>query len=280
LSEDNHNYNPDLDEVIRQVKEEFKSIFAKRRDLIIKLGEALERTVSNSESICEEIKNALREEIAQGLASTRIIELNCPDKWKRKTKPKKVEKNEKFSFSRQEREAIPQLLVDTHGNTAVEPAYDSNNNNAVNTEGSANKEIKYTENFHADNELEDVIRKSNSVINTDQRLSEQSKIRELETKIERLQLEVTSKCTENSMLQTQLEDLKSKLKYVHDEITQNTNRLFDVLFQVPFEPLRRHMELALRKNQHIENVSFMAKVDPITKSISGIQIGGENSNSG
>jgi hypothetical protein len=67
LSEDNYNYNPDLDEVIRQVKEEFKSIFAKRRDLIIKLGEALERTVSNSESICEEIKNALREEIAQGL---------------------------------------------------------------------------------------------------------------------------------------------------------------------------------------------------------------------
>ena len=39
---------------------------AKRKDLIIKLGEAFERTVSNSESICEEIKNALHEEIVEG----------------------------------------------------------------------------------------------------------------------------------------------------------------------------------------------------------------------
>jgi len=153
--------NSSIDAVIAYVKEEFKNILAKRKDLIIKLGEAFERKVSDRESVCEEIKNALREEIAQGLVSTRIIELHCLDKWKRKTKPKKVEKNENFSFSRQE-DAIPQLLVDTHGNTVVEPASDSNNSSPVNTEGCANEPVKYIENFHADNELEDVKRKSNS----------------------------------------------------------------------------------------------------------------------
>ena len=70
-SESDHNYNSDLNEVIRQVKEEFKTFLAKRRELIIKLGEAFERTVSNSESICEEIKNTLAEEIAQSYLNSR-----------------------------------------------------------------------------------------------------------------------------------------------------------------------------------------------------------------
>jgi chaperonin cofactor prefoldin len=248
-------------------------MLGKRKDLIIKLGQAFERKVSDSESICEEIKNALREEIAQGLVSTRIIELHCPDKWKKKTKPKKVEKNENFSFSRQEQEAIPQLLVDTHGNTVVEPASDSNNNNAVNTEGSANEEVKYTENFHADNELEDVVRKSNSLINTDQQLSEQSKIRELETKIERLQLEVTSKSAENSMLQTQLKDLKSKLmSSSQKEVNQNMRKFFDVQFQVSFEDLRHHMSSSYSRNKGVSIVLFAAKVDLINEEITEVRI--------
>ena len=61
----------------------------KRKDLIIKLGQAFERKVSDTESICEEIKNALGEEIAQRLISIRDIERYCPDKWKKKTRPKK-----------------------------------------------------------------------------------------------------------------------------------------------------------------------------------------------
>ncbi len=67
----------DLDAVITEVRQEIKTTFFKRKDLIIKLGKAFERTVSNSESICEEIKNALREEIVKGAISRRDIERYC-----------------------------------------------------------------------------------------------------------------------------------------------------------------------------------------------------------
>jgi hypothetical protein len=65
MSDAIENDNLDLQTVIEEVKKEFRVMLGKRKDLIIKLGEALERKVSDSESICEEIKNELREEIAQ-----------------------------------------------------------------------------------------------------------------------------------------------------------------------------------------------------------------------
>jgi hypothetical protein len=151
LEANDHNYNSDLDEVIRQVKDEFKSLFAKRRDLIIKLGEAFEHTVSDSESICEEIKIALGEEIAERLISTRDIERYCPDKWKKKTRPKKEQKNDKLSISSQEQETKPQVIVGTHGNSMSEsapiPDPNSNDNYAVNHEESAKVEAEYKRNF-------------------------------------------------------------------------------------------------------------------------------------
>src|SRR5437867_2470599 len=65
------------------------------KELVLKLGNAFEGAFSDPESICEEIKNTLKEEIAAKLISARNIEIYCPDKWKRKTRPK----NEKTSFS-------------------------------------------------------------------------------------------------------------------------------------------------------------------------------------
>ena len=50
------NDNSDLDAVVREVKEELKTYFFRRKDLITKLGEAFKHTVSDEESICEEIK--------------------------------------------------------------------------------------------------------------------------------------------------------------------------------------------------------------------------------
>ncbi len=97
MEESDYNYDSDVDEVIKQVKEEFQSIFAKRRDLIIKLGRAFEKT-HRKEDVCGEIKNALREEISQGLVSRRDIERYCPYEWKQKTKPKK-EENDNLSMS-------------------------------------------------------------------------------------------------------------------------------------------------------------------------------------
>ena len=132
-----------------------------------------------------EIKSALREEIAQRLISRRDIERYCPDEWKQKTKPKK-EQNDNRSFSQQEQQVTP-IIIDTNGNSVTEqtaiPASDSNNNDAVNNEGSANEEVKYVEEFYADNESEDVIRISDNEVQQ-QSLSEQGSVKKPETNVE------------------------------------------------------------------------------------------------
>src|SRR5205807_1724128 len=85
----------ELDVVIAEVKEQFRIFLAKRRDLILKLGNAFEKMVTDASSICEEIKNVLHDEITQKLISRRDIERYCPNKWKQKSKPK----NDNLSFS-------------------------------------------------------------------------------------------------------------------------------------------------------------------------------------
>jgi hypothetical protein len=226
LEANDHNCNIDLDEAIRQVKEEFKNIFAKRRDLIIKLGEAFERTVSNSESICEEIKSELRDEIAKGLISSRDIERYCPDKWKKKTKPKKEQKNDNLSFSPQKQQVVPRLMVDTYGNPVTEPATSpsSDSNNDINKKESAIEEDKYTDNLPGGNDLENKIRKSANV--DQQLLSEQVRIKELAAKVERLEIDLQSKLNENNQLKSQVEGLESKSgARSHNDLNQEDKKL-------------------------------------------------------
>jgi hypothetical protein len=91
-------YTTELNSVILYVKNEFGNMLVKRKDLIIQLGNAYENVVSNPESICEEIKNALHAEIREKIISPRDIERYCPDKWKKKTKPK----NDNLSFSKEQ----------------------------------------------------------------------------------------------------------------------------------------------------------------------------------
>jgi hypothetical protein len=99
----------EVDIVIEEVKRELRSLFVKTDEQIKRLGNALKKVVKREESICEEIKIALKEEIAEGVISTRTIELHCPTEWKHKTKPKQRE-NEKISFSKQLKEK-PQLKI-------------------------------------------------------------------------------------------------------------------------------------------------------------------------
>ena len=81
-----------LDTTIKEVKQEFRShhqqLLVKREELITRLGKAFEAVISNPKDVCEEIKNCLHEEIAEKVISKRDIERYCPDKWKKKTKPK------------------------------------------------------------------------------------------------------------------------------------------------------------------------------------------------
>jgi len=108
----------EVDAIIEEVKRELRSLFVKTGGQIKKLGNALKKVVREEESICEEIKNALKEEIAEGVISTRTIELHCPPEWKRKTKPKQRE-NEKISFSKVEEKTQEQQVAVTQDGKSV-----------------------------------------------------------------------------------------------------------------------------------------------------------------
>jgi hypothetical protein len=84
----NSNYST-LDSIIKEVKRDFQSILVKRKELVLKLGNAFEGAVSDPESICEEIKNTLKEEIADKLISARNIEIYClkPTSWQLRRSP-------------------------------------------------------------------------------------------------------------------------------------------------------------------------------------------------
>lgn len=112
---------PELDVAIRQAKDDLRAVFGKQKDVIIELGRAFEKLVSDPESICEELKIVLKEEIASGLISTRSIERHCPDRWKKKTKPK-GNKNGKSSFSGELNEMT--LAVATDGTSQRVPVDD------------------------------------------------------------------------------------------------------------------------------------------------------------
>ncbi|MFY9871678.1 MAG: hypothetical protein WAK17_18345 [Candidatus Nitrosopolaris sp.] len=119
LTSIDENNRSELDHVIGQVKQELRSLFAKSDKQIKKLGNALKKVVKKEESICEEIKIALKEEIAEGVISTRTIELHSLHEWKRKTKPKQRE-NEKISFSKQvEKKPQQQIAATQEGKSVI-----------------------------------------------------------------------------------------------------------------------------------------------------------------
>lgn len=105
----------EVDAVIEEVKHELRSLFGKSKEQIRKVGNAFKRSGFKEESICELIKNALKEEITEGLISSRSVELHCPPEWKHKTKPK----NEKTSFSKQEEKSHPKIAVTHEGKSVI-----------------------------------------------------------------------------------------------------------------------------------------------------------------
>ena len=142
-----NNENPDLDCIIEEVRSELRNILLKRRELIEKLGFAFEKVVANEESICEEIKTTLRDEIAEKAISSRDIERYCPDKWKKKTKP---QKNDNLSLSDTlEHEGQKKVVIGAGGSSLEEPSSGCHPANIGNEKKSAfqsNSEEEYNDN--------------------------------------------------------------------------------------------------------------------------------------
>jgi hypothetical protein len=92
--------------VVAEVKQELRGLFVKSEELIKRLGNALKKIVKRERDICEEIKAAMKEEIAEGIISTRTIELHCPPEWRREWKRRTKSESEKNSLSRSQSMAV------------------------------------------------------------------------------------------------------------------------------------------------------------------------------
>jgi hypothetical protein len=106
LTEETRTPEQDADVVVAEVKQELRCLFVKSDELIKRLGSALKKIVKRERDICEEIKIALKEEIAEGIISTRTVELHCLPEWRREWKRKTKSESEKNSLSRPQSMAV------------------------------------------------------------------------------------------------------------------------------------------------------------------------------
>src|SRR5919107_898385 len=204
--------NSELDIVIKEVKQELKDIFLKRKDLIIKLGNEFEKIVANPESISEEIKIVLHQEIVDRIISSRDIERYCSSKWKKKTKP---QKNDKLSFltiiEGQEKEGQRAIAIETQGNPIDELKSKNNSSQTCNKENTCGlqpqeKSIKIENNainMHTCPNCKQPLLENQRIQN-----EKDIKIKQLEDEIQRYYHDLNVKRSENAGMQTQLDHYK------------------------------------------------------------------------
>jgi hypothetical protein len=92
-----------VEEEIERARSELTSVvLAKQREVISRMGEALEKIWKGEKrhSICEELKNRLREEIQRHIISEKTIEYYCKQEWKQ---PDKAKSGRKGAMSRNKR---------------------------------------------------------------------------------------------------------------------------------------------------------------------------------
>ena len=273
------NNKSELDIAIKEVKQELKALILKRKDLIVKLGNEFEKVTANPESICEEIKISLHEEIADHIISSRDIERYCPDKWKKKTKP---QKNDKLSFltktEEQKQEEHLTITIDTQGSSIDEPIpiiskgqmlikenpcnlqphEDSTNveNNAINVPTCPNCEQLLIENNRIRNEKD-------------------IKIKGLEDEIEQYRNDLKMKIAENAGMQAQLAHLKEQLQVkdesngsmlsVSDDYHQvESSSIIDLEFTLQYEVVRRYVSSRLKISGVLGLLWFNCKLDKRT----------------
>jgi PHD/YefM family antitoxin component YafN of YafNO toxin-antitoxin module len=238
-----------LDEIIQQVKQEFKSFLIKRRELVLKLGNAFEKVVANPESICEEIKNVLQDEIAEKVISSRNIEMYCPSKWKKKTKPK----NERISFSNKQRKEKEPIAIDNNGNPVenctspseyVDNDDEDNNGNLQTSNHCERCEIleKRCETLQVKIEdYEDALKKASPIMSADQ---------------------ITSNNDKNNSLNSNVHYEKSDT----EPSKSHSNQVLHFEASIPWITMQRHLNFIYKSGKPLV-VWFNGKIDRTTGNV-------------
>jgi regulator of replication initiation timing len=255
---------------LRLVVDQLGKNFMKAKDLIHELARRLDESKRcERDQVSRKIKEILKDEIREGKITAKWIDDCLPPEYKRKY----TTKSEDTSLSK---ENMKEIEVDASGNSEIETAATSDadpNNIVVNYEGRPpDVENLNTHASSVGKNLEEEIKKSTSFATADQQLSEQATVVELKTKIERLQSDLQSKSDENSTLHIQVKDLMSELEANTPHDNQE-DKSFDVQFGVPFEDLRRHMQLSFSRNSTVSKVLFTANVDVVNRRLTDIRIG-------
>jgi hypothetical protein len=256
----NLNNSSSIDEVIQQVKRQFKSFLVKRRELVLKLGNAFEKVVANPESICEEIKNTLQDEIAEKVISSRNSEMYCLSKWKRKTKPK----NEKISFSNKQRKEKEPIAIDNNGNPVenctspreyVDNDDDDDDNGKLQISNHCERcEIleKKCETLQVKIEdYEDALKKASPIMSADQ---------------------ITTTNDKDNSLNSNVHYEKSDTDTSESHSKSHSNQVLDFEASVPWKTMQRYVNF-IYKSGKPPIVWFNGKIDKVTGNILAVYPG-------
>ncbi len=281
---DNFSNDSNLDEIIQQVKQEFKRFLVKRRELILSLGNAFERVVADPESICEEIKNVLQDEISEKVISSRNIEMYCPSKWKRKTKPK----NESSSFSTNAERENKLIAIDAQGNQIrsddvvdinnIDYAFASSRDNNYEYHDQTKSETTYKKAIDDNSNIQQEYHK---LLLENQKLKEElkraddrffentqkdSKLNDLEAEQKQLYQQLEYKIAENTEPQKQIDHLNEQL----DKLGNSKNNVGDLVLSkdvgidfecsIPWEELRSYLTLIYKSGGPLR-VWFHGRID-------------------
>jgi hypothetical protein len=268
--------------VIKEVKLKLKSIFMKRRDLIIKLGNEFEKLVPKPESICEEIKIVLREEIAEHIISSRDIERYSPEKWKKKTKP---QKNDNLSFltktEEQEKEEYMTIAIDTQGSPIDESistinkghAYIKENISDLESQGKlANTQNNATSMYTCPNCEKQLLIENQAIQDEKDAI-----IKQLEDEIQQYRNDLRIKISENAGMQTQLNRLKEQLQLKeenNDSISSSSSsdtyrhlegsNIVDLEFSLKYEDVHKYVSSILKVSGALGPLWFNCRLDKST----------------
>lgn len=272
--------NPELDIVITEVKQELKAMILKRKDLIVKLGIEFEKLVANPESVCEEIKIVLHQEIADHTISSRDIERYCPDKWKKKTKP---QKNDKLSFltktEEQEKEENITIAIDTQGSPADELKLIGPKSQTRIKERNCDLETQeLSTNIQSNTINLDTCPNCKQPLLENQRIHHEKdiKIKELKDELQHVRHDLNIKIAEKAGIQTQFDHLKEQLR-VKDEKDVNvlpasnayhqlesSSPIIDLEFTLLYEEVLRYVSSRLKVSGVLGLLWFNCKLDKRT----------------
>jgi DNA repair exonuclease SbcCD ATPase subunit len=276
--------NSELDIVIKEVKLRLKSIFMKRRELIIKLGNEFEKVVQKPESICEEIKIVLHEEITEHIISSRDIERYSLEKWKKKTKP---QKNDKLSFltktEEQEKEEHMTIAIDTQGSPIDESISTMNKGHAYIKENICDLEphgkLANIQNNATAMHTCPNCKKQLLIENQKIQDEKDAKIKQLEDEVQQYRNELRIKTSENAGMQAQIDHLKQQQQQVKEENNDSmptsssssdtysqleSSHIIDLEFSLKYEDVHKYVSSRLKVCGALGPLWFNCRLDKRT----------------